>query len=196
MLLRNRWPGKLKAEIAEALELKGKLLTGSYLALIEKVTGEITRALRRGRKVLLCGNGGSAADCQHWAAEMLGRFLKERPALPFISVTTNTSTLTSIANDYDFGLVFSRQIEALAEPGDILLCFSTSGASRNVLKAARTGRSRKMKVISLTGQAPNPLARISDLSLAVPSRKTPRIQEIHVLLIHLICGLVEETLFK
>jgi len=155
----------------------------------------LIETLKNGNKVLLCGNGGSAADCQHWAAEMTGRFLKERKSLGFIALTTNTSELTSIGNDYSFDKVFSRQVEGLGEKGDILVCISTSGKSKNVIAAAKVAKKKGIKVICLTGKAPSPLSKISDITISVPSIQTPRIQEVHSLIIHILCHLVEESLF-
>jgi len=154
----------------------------------------LAETVNNGRPVLLCGNGGSAADCQHWAGEMIGRFKKERRAAPFIALTTDTSIMTSIANDYDFDRVFSRQVEGLGVSGGVLVCISTSGKSPGILAAAATARARGMKVIGLSGATPNPLAAHADLLFAVPSGDTPRIQECHIFFIHTVCELVETTL--
>ncbi|MCM8788761.1 MAG: SIS domain-containing protein, partial [Candidatus Omnitrophica bacterium] len=124
-----------------------------------------------------------------------GRFQKERKALPCIALTTNTSIITAIGNDYSFEKVFSRQIEAIGNNGDVLILFSTSGRSKNILDAALTAKKKNIKAISLTGSEPNELANISDINIAVPSKSTPRIQELHSIVIHIICGLLEEKIF-
>ncbi len=186
----------VREQIAESIRVK-KLLSGdrAFIENLLKVSGLLTDAMKKNRKVFLCGNGGSAADCQHWAAEMTGRFMKERRALGFISLTTNTSGITSIGNDYSFDTVFSRQIEGLGERGDVLLCISTSGKSRNILAAAAAAKRAGMKVVSITGKIPNPMSGKSDFEIAVPSRQTPRIQEAHCLIMHILCSLVEDVLF-
>jgi len=181
--------------ISESIKTKELLLKPEVIDKILMASGVLIETLKNGGKVLLCGNGGSAADCQHWAAEMTGRFLKERKSLGFIALTTNTSELTSIGNDYSFDKVFSRQVEGLGERGDILVCISTSGKSKNVIAAAKVAKKKGIKVICLTGKAPSPLSKISDITISVPSVQTPRIQEAHSLIIHILCHLVEESLF-
>ncbi|GIV76549.1 MAG: hypothetical protein KatS3mg050_0943 [Litorilinea sp.] len=152
----------------------------------------IREALSAGRKVLLCGNGGSAADAQHIAAELVGRFRRERHALPVIALTTDTSILTALANDYGFEQVFARQVAALGQPGDVLIAISTSGRSRNVLAAAEVARSRGVHIIGLTGERPSPLADVADLCLAVPAVDTAYIQQAHIAILHTMCDLVEQ----
>jgi len=181
--------------ISESIKTKELLLKPEVIDKILMASGVLIETLKNGGKVLLCGNGGSAADCQHWAAEMTGRFLKERKSLGFIALTTNTSELTSIGNDYSFDKVFSRQVEGLGGTGDILVCISTSGKSKNVIAAAKVAKKKGIKVICLTGKAPSPLSKISDITISVPSIQTPRIQEAHSLIIHILCHLVEESLF-
>ena len=134
----------------------------------------MVRTLDGNGTVLLCGNGGSAADCQHWAGEMVGRFRRERDAYSFVALTTDTSVITSVANDYDYDSVFSRQVAALGKPGDILVCLSTSGKSPGILKAAQQAHNRKMSVVSFTGKGPNPLSETADHALIVPSTDTAR----------------------
>ncbi|MCM8762075.1 MAG: D-sedoheptulose 7-phosphate isomerase [Candidatus Omnitrophica bacterium] len=185
----------VKKCIYESIKTKELLLEPDVLEKFILVSNVIVEALKNGNKVLLCGNGGSAADCQHWAAEMTGRFLKERRSFPFIALTTNSSELTSIGNDYSFDIVFSRQVEGLGKKGDILICISTSGASKNVIEAAKAAKKKRMKVISLTGNQPSHLSKISDITISVNSTKTPRIQEAHSLIIHILCHLIEEKLF-
>lgn len=153
----------------------------------------ITQTFKSGGKILICGNGGSAAQSQHFAAELVGRYLKERKAMPAIALTTDTSALTAIGNDYGVDRIFSRQVEAYARKGDALFCISTSGNSPNVLKAAKTAKSLHVKTISLTGES-GKLKDLCDINLIVPSIKTPFIQEVHLVVIHTICDLIESSL--
>lgn len=185
----------IKNSISESIRTKRLLLNQEFIEKLLLASTIISEELKKGRKILLCGNGGSAADCQHWAAEMTGRFLKERAPLKFIALTTNSSELTSIGNDYSFDTVFSRQVEGLGERGDVLVCISTSGRSKNVIAAAKAAKKKRMKVISLTGKEPSDLSRISDITISVASTETPRIQESHSLIIHILCHLIEERLF-
>ncbi len=158
----------------------------------------IATALKKGNKVLSCGNGGSAADAQHFAAELVCRFEKERPALAAIALTVDTSALTAISNDYHFDEIFSRQIEALAKPDDILLAISTSGFSPNVVRAIEQAHEKKMTVVALTGRDGGKIAKIltaNDIEIRVLSESTARIQEIHLLTIHCLCDQIDEILF-
>lgn len=156
----------------------------------------LARCLADGHKILICGNGGSAADCQHMAAEFVNRFLLERPALAAIALATDTSILTSIGNDRAFALVFARQVEALGAPGDMLVAISTSGSSANVLAAVDAAREKKMVVIGLTGEGGGAMADRCDYLLAVPDRRTPIIQETHLAIEHLLCRLADYYLFE
>ena len=153
-------------------------------------------ALQAGHKILIMGNGGSAADAQHFAAEMVGRFLLERKALPAIALTTDTSILTAVGNDYGFDDVFKRQVEALALPGDVLIGLSTSGNSKNIKRALEVGKDIGAITIGLLGRDGGEIASISDFNLTVPSTETPRIQEAHLVMIHILCDLVEKGLFS
>ena len=153
-------------------------------------------ALQNGHKILTMGNGGSAADAQHFAAEMVGRFLLERKALPAIALTTDTSILTAVGNDYGFDDVFKRQVEALALPGDVLIGLSTSGNSKNIKRALEVGKDIGAITIGLLGRDGGEIASISDFNLTVPSTETPRIQEAHLVMIHILCDLVEKGLFS
>lgn len=155
----------------------------------------ICDCLSRGGKVLVCGNGGSAAEAQHMAAELVGRFAMDRAGLSAVSLTTDTSNLTAIANDYGFDRVFARQVEALGKPGDVLVAISTSGMSANVCEAARAAGAAGLGVIALSGDSAGKLAGLCDVRLRVASDETPRVQEGHLVLIHLICALVEHELF-
>ncbi len=151
----------------------------------------ISETFASGGKVLICGNGGSAADAQHIAAEFVGRYETERIALPAIALTTDTSALTALANDYDFERIFARQVEALGREGDCLIAISTSGNSPNVLSAVMSARSRKMKIIGFTGANGKRLAGLSDVAIVVPSARTARIQEGHITAAHIICELID-----
>jgi D-sedoheptulose 7-phosphate isomerase len=161
---------------------------------IMRAATTMASSLRRGRKVMFCGNGGSAADSQHFAAELIGKFYVKRRALPALALTTDTSVLSSIGNDIGFDHVFSRQVEALARKGDVLVCISTSGRSPNVIAAAKLARQAGVRVISLTGANRRQLSPISDIVVSVPSTDTPRVQEIHALVGHILCQLVEAEL--
>jgi D-sedoheptulose 7-phosphate isomerase len=162
---------------------------------IGKVVEVTLKALKRGNQILLCGNGGSAADAQHLAAEFVNRFLFDRPALAAIALTTDTSILTAIGNDSDFSQVFARQLEALGRAGDVLYAISTSGNSANVIRAVEAAHKRGIETVAFTGGDGGGLAPICDLALIIPSRSTPRIQEAHMTLGHIICQIVEEELF-
>jgi D-sedoheptulose 7-phosphate isomerase len=163
-------------------------------AVIEAAAKLLINALQQGGKILLCGNGGSAADCQHIAAEFVVRYEKKRRALAAIALTTDSSILTAHANDFDFDTVFSRQVEALGNSNDCLIAISTSGNSSNVLKAAIAARAKGMTVIVLTGGTGGDLLEQATLAVIVPSNITARIQEAHILIGHYWCGVVEETL--
>ena len=150
-------------------------------------------ALKNGKKILLLGNGGSAADSQHIAAELVGRFKKERTALPAIALTTDTSALTAIGNDYGYSEVFSRQLHALANSGDVVIGISTSGNSENVLKALEVAKIKKCKTIGLTGKDGGKMVTLCDVNIVVPSYETARIQEMHILIGHIICNVIDES---
>ena len=155
---------------------------------------KVIAALRAGRKVLLCGNGGSAADAQHIAAELVGRYVRERRGLPAVALTTDTSALTAIGNDYGFDRIFARQVEALAQAGDVLIAISTSGNSPNVLQAVETARQLGVGTIGLAGRGGGALRALADLCLVAPHEETARIQELHITIGHILCDLVEAAL--
>jgi len=163
-------------------------------ALFEKAVAAIENGLKSGRKILVFGNGGSAAEAQHLAAELVNRFARTRKPLRAVALTTDTSTLTSIGNDSSFDSVFSRQIEALGDRGDIALALSTSGTSPNIIEALKMARKNNLLVVSLTGGGGGKLGPLSDYLLDVPSKSTPRIQEVHLLLLHLMAQLLEDRL--
>lgn len=188
---------RVKQLFRASLEAKQKSLE-TLPDSITAAVDTIVKSLLNEGKVLSCGNGGSAGDSQHFSSEMLNRFERERPALPAIALTTDTSTLTSIANDYSFDEVFSKQVRALGRAGDVLLAISTSGNSRNVIEAIKVAHQRNMKVITMTGRdggAMRELLREGDIEICVPSQVTARIQEVHLLVIHCLCDLIDSRLF-
>jgi len=170
------------------------VLAPSIAAAAELMTG----ALSNGGKILSCGNGGSAGDAQHFSAELLNRFEMERPGLPAVALTTDSSTLTSIANDYAYEQIFSKQVHALGNPGDCLLAISTSGNSPNVLAAVRAAHDEQMHVIALTGRDGGPIGAAladGDAEIRVPNERTARIQEVHLVVIHCLCDAIDQALF-
>jgi D-sedoheptulose 7-phosphate isomerase len=187
----------LKQHFDEGIELRSRMAK-TLPADIARAGQALAGALKAGHKALACGNGGSAADSQHFAAELVGRFERERPGLPAIALTTDTSALTAIANDYDFDRVFSKQVEALGSPGDVLLAISTSGNSKNTLEAMKVAQARGLVVIALTGRdggAMGRMARAQDFHLNVAHSRTMRVQEIHLLVIHCLCEVVDNLIF-
>lgn len=187
---------KIKEIIKENITIKEDLLNNSELLnSIQQVAQIIAETLQNGNKIMFCGNGGSAADAQHLAAEFSGKFLKNRRALPALCLNTNVSTLTAIANDFGYENVFLRQVQGVGQCGDILIGISTSGQSQNVIEAFKYASSVDIKTISLTGKEAKILGEYSDINIAVPSKSTPRIQETHILIGHIICELVENILF-
>jgi D-sedoheptulose 7-phosphate isomerase len=183
--------------IRENIAIKEKLLEdAAFLKTVSQAAAEITGALKRGRKVLFFGNGGSAADAQHLAAELVGRFERERPGLPAIALTTNTSTVTAVANDYSFEMIFARQLEALGAPGDVAVGISTSGKSPNVLAALRMAKDKKMVTVGMTGKNGGAMRELADLCIRVPSERTARIQEVHILVGHVFCEIVDQSLVR
>ncbi len=183
--------------ISEALSVKEQILSDEFiLKNIEKAVLLVEEAYQNGKKILLAGNGGSAADAQHISTELVSRFIKERPALNALALTTNTSILTAIGNDYSNDYIFARQIEAFGSEGDVFIAISTSGNSTNIINSINTARDRGLKVVGLTGCSPCKMDNISDLLIKVPSNKTSIIQEAHIMIGHIICGLVEEALFS
>ncbi len=177
--------------IQEHLNVIGRL--HDLLPTLERIAAIMSRAVLDGKKILWCGNGGSAADAQHLAAELVGRFGRERRALPSIALSTNTSILTAIGNDYGYEHVFRRQVEALCVGGDVLVGISTSGNSRNVCLALEAARKCDALTVAFTGKAGGAMAGISELALRIPSDQTPRIQEGHILCGHMLCDYVEAS---
>ena len=181
-------------ELEESARVKS-VMAQSLANAIADAAQKILDAYREGKKVFLIGNGGSAADAQHIAAELVGRFKLKRRALPAIALTTDTSVLTALANDYGYNAIFSRQLEALANDKDVLIAITTSGTSPNILTAVEAAREKGMFVIGLTGEKGGGLKETADLTIAVPSNDTPRIQEAHITIGHVICSIVERELF-
>ncbi|MFA5060453.1 MAG: D-sedoheptulose 7-phosphate isomerase [Candidatus Omnitrophota bacterium] len=185
----------IRRRFAESIEVKQKTLQEN-LNNIALAADEIIRSFKRGGKLILFGNGGSAADSQHIAAEFIGRFQKERKSLPAIALTTDTSVLTSLANDYHFDLVFARQIEGLGKRNDVVIAISTSGNSKNVIAAVKQAKKMGIKTISLTGCGGGKLASLTDISIIASSSVTARIQESHICIAHVICEIVENHFSK
>lgn len=188
---------KINAMFQASIETKqqAQMVLVSAIANASKLMIE---ALNTGHKIMSCGNGGSAADAQHFSSELLNRFEMERPALPAIALTTDTSTLTSIANDYTYNRIFAKQIEALGQAGDVLLAISTSGNSENVDEAIKTARDKGMSIVAMTGRDGGMIAKQlsgEDIEIRVPSDVTARIQEVHLLTIHCMCDQIDQTLF-
>lgn len=182
---------KIKKLIQDSIDVKSGLLEEKAVREIESCSKMLSEAVRKGKKVLIFGNGGSAADSQHIAAELVGRFKKERRALAAVALTTDSSILTALGNDYGYESVFARQIEALGKKGDIALGLSTSGNSRNVISALRAARSAGMTAIGLAGAGGGEMKNLCDILITVPSNDTARIQECHIMIAHIICDAVE-----
>lgn len=178
----------------ESISVKDKFAKKNAGAIAE-VSKMIADAFNDGKKLLLFGNGGSGTDASHIAAEFVNRFKRERPGLPALSLNTDMAVITSIANDYDFSEVFARQLKSLAVEGDVVIAITTSGASANVVKAMEVARKRKLKTIVFTGSKGEKFAAKADYAFVVPSDNTPRIQETHITLGHVLCQMVEEILF-
>lgn len=185
----------VRRRIRDSLRVKEALLADELVDALVRVAATLVAAYRRDGKVLLFGNGGSAADAQHIAAELEGRYLHDRPALHALALHTNTSALTAIANDYGYARVFARQVEAAVRPGDVVIGISTSGNSENILEGVRAARAQGAVTVALTGAGGGRLKNLVDHCLAVPSAETPRIQEAHILIGHILCELVEQELF-
>jgi len=187
--------GKILKAFRESIEVKERFVHDNAVR-IEEVSRILADAFVRGKKVLLFGNGGSATDASHIAAEFVNRFTRERPALPAIALNTDMAVITSISNDYDYSDIFSRQIKALGDEGDVVIAISTSGTSKNVVRAVEVAKKRRLITICFTGARGNRLSEMCDYAFMVPSTSTPRIQETHILLGHVICQMVEEILFE
>ncbi|WP_416306188.1 phosphoheptose isomerase [Neptunicella sp. SCSIO 80796] len=188
---------QIKANFTESIQTK-IAATETMAESIAYAAQMIVHALISGNKILSCGNGGSATDAQRFSSELLNRYERERPSLPAIALTADTSTLTSIANDYSYDEIYSKQVRALGQSGDILLAISTSGNSRNVITAMEAALSRDMTIIALTGKDGGEMAGLlgpNDIEMRVPSNRTARIQEVHLLVIHILCESIDNSLF-
>lgn len=192
----NDFEQRVRRLIEASIATKQSLLDSAELVLtVAKVSDILVNALKRGNKALLFGNGGSAADAQHIAAELVGRFAFDRPALPALALSVNSSCVTAIGNDYGYDRVFCRQLEALGRPGDVAFGISTSGNSPNVVLALSTAKSMGLHTVALTGRTGGTLLKTVDYCICVPSNETPRIQECHILIGHIISDLVEREIF-
>lgn len=183
---------RIRSIVQESIRVKEAALAAN-LESVEKTAQVIIKAFQNNNRVFFCGNGGSAADSQHVAAEFIGRFQKERRALPAIALTTDTSILTCLSNDYSYDIVFARQIEALGRPGDVIVGISTSGKSPNVLKAFEKAKALGMTTVAWTGNDGGPMAKVADIAIIVPSKVTARVQEAHITLFHALCEVVEDN---
>lgn len=186
---------KILKAFEESISVKERFVK-EHLKLIIDASKTIAESFNEGKKLILFGNGGSATDASHIAAEFVNRFKKERPGLPAIALNTDMAVITSIANDYDFSEVFSRQLKSLSEDGDVVIAITTSGSSSNVLKAVDVAKKKKLRIIVFTGAKGEKLASKADYAFIVPSDNTPRIQETHITLGHVLCQMVEEILFE
>jgi D-sedoheptulose 7-phosphate isomerase len=187
---------RVKDNFSESIQVKTDSVD-KLAPLIAAAAELMTNCLLNENKILTCGNGGSAADAQHFSAEMLNRFEMERPGLPAIALTTDSSTLTSIGNDYQFADIFSKQVRALGRPGDVLLAISTSGESHNIIHAIDSAHEREMKIVALTGREGGQVADLmqgGDIEIRVPSWSTARIQEVHIMVLHCLCDLIDHRL--
>lgn len=188
---------RIKSVITESIRVKNEILNNpEMIAMCEKIAKEIAEAFRQDKKVLFCGNGGSAADAQHLAAEFSGRFYFDRPPLDAEALHVNSSYVTAVGNDYGYDQIFSRVLKAKGRKGDFIFGISTSGNSPNILKAFEVARERGMVIVAMTGESGGKMKDNCDYLLNVPSSDTPRIQESHIMLGHIICELVEEDLFE
>ncbi len=184
-------------QIKQAQQLMSAMLADASLqATLASAAAACIHSLKNGGKILLAGNGGSAADAQHIAGEFVSRFAFDRPGLPAVALTTDTSILTAIGNDYGYAKLFSRQVQALGNQGDVFIAYSTSGQSPNILQALETAKEKGLVCIGMTGNRGGPMAQLCQYALEVPSPDTPKIQEGHLVLGHILCGLVEKAMFK
>lgn len=181
-------------QIVESIKVKEEVL-GTYRRVIAEIAGTMVNAYKKGKKVVWFGNGGSAADAQHLAGELLGKFYLKRKPLPSLSLTVNTSVLTAIGNDFGFETIFQKQVEAFVEKGDVVVGLSTSGASQNVILGLREAKRKGAVTVGLTGESGGKMKGLVDYLIAVPSTDTPRIQEAHITIGHVICSIVERELF-
>jgi len=187
---------KIRKIFEEAIQVTEKFLDGDTIDRILEVSKVVAGSFNDGKKLILFGNGGSSADASHIAAEFINRFKRERPGLPAIALNTDMAVITAIANDYDFSEIFAKQLKAIADEGDVVIAMSTSGNSPNILKAMDVARKKRLITIALTGIKGEKFASKAHFAFIVPSESTPRIQETHIILGHVICQMVEEILFE
>ena len=186
----------IKNQILASYETKKKLLENeALLDIIEDVAARCVEVYKKGHKTLLAGNGGSAADAQHIAAELVGRYGFDRPSLPSLALTTDTSNLTAIGNDYGYDKVFSRQLEGMGQEGDLFIGISTSGNSVNIINAFLSAKAKGITTVALTGRDGGKMAAMADIAIVIPSNDTPRIQESHILIGHILCDIIEKEIF-
>ena len=187
----------IKQEIGKTSDLLSKLVADeALLAEVEKIADACMAAIRAGKKVLFAGNGGSAADAQHLAAEFVSRFAFDRAGLPAFSLVTDTSVMTAVGNDYGFEHLFSRQIQAVGVAGDVFVGISTSGQSPNILKALTEARGKGLVTVGFTGESGGKMLDLCDFCIRIPSRETPKIQEGHIVIGHILCGIIENSIFQ
>lgn len=185
----------LRAEVSRSVEVMQAILADTALIeTVDRIAVAITDAIANGGKVMFCGNGGSAGDSQHLAAELVGKLVFDRPAMAGMALTVDTSALTAVGNDFGYEYVFSRQVEGLGRTGDVLVGISTSGRSKNVVKAMESARQRGIVTIAMTGATRGPMADLADYWLAIPATETPKIQEGHIVLGHVFCAMVEQEI--
>ncbi|WP_345975151.1 D-sedoheptulose 7-phosphate isomerase [Sulfurimonas sp. HSL3-7] len=186
----------IKKEVAASAETKQKILNDeTFIAKIAEVAQACLDVYRSNKKTMLAGNGGSAADAQHIAAELVGRYGFDRPSIPSLALTTDSSNLTAIGNDYGYDRVFSRQVEGMGQEGDLFIGISTSGNSQNIINAFESAKAKGITTVALTGRDGGKMAQMADYALIVPSNTTPRIQESHILIGHILCDIIEKELF-
>ncbi len=186
---------RVRERVEGSLRAKRRLLEDGRPETVARIADMLVECFRGGGQLLVFGNGGSAADAQHIAAEFVGRYLRDRPGLPALALPTNSSATTAISNDYGFAEVFARQVEAFGRPGDVALGISTSGDSENVVRALEVARREGLGTVALTGAAGNRMEAVAELCVAVPEAETPHVQECHILLGHIVCEIVERELF-
>ena len=181
--------------IEKKIQLLNELLDSEYMHEVESATMELIRCIKEGNKIMLAGNGGSAADAQHFAGEVIGRFMMDRASMPALSLCVDPSVMTCVGNDYGYDMVFARQMEGLAQEGDVFIAISTSGNSKNIINAIEVAKRKGVKVVGFLGKNGGAIKDMCDYALVVPSDETPRIQEIHTLTVHLMCEQLEKSIF-
>lgn len=182
--------------IEEKVQLLNKLKDSVYMEMVEAAVNCMVNSIKSGHKIILAGNGGSAADAQHFAGEIVGRFMMERKSIPALSLCVDPSVMTCIGNDYGYGMVFARQIEGIGQAGDVFVAISTSGNSENIINAIEAAKEKQIKIVGFLGKGGGKIKDMCDYALVVPSDETPRIQEIHTFTVHLMCERIEQKVFE